>query len=122
VFISIHLLAEVDQVATRVGVLDKGRLLFQGPIERMRELARPSVRVKTGDAERARRALLSYGFSLERDGEWLVLEDRTDARVAEAVARLVQDGFPVYRVEEEKLPLERIFLQMTSQATGRKAG
>lgn len=119
VFISSHLLAEVDQVATKVGVLDKGKLLFQGPIGRMRELARPAVRLKTDDAERARRALLARGFSLQRDGDWLVLEERTDERVAEAVARLVQDGFPVYRVEEEKMPLEQIFLQMTA---GRQAG
>lgn len=119
VLISSHLLTEVDQVATRVGVLDKGKLLFQGPIGQMRELARPTVRVKTGEAELARRVLLSRGIAMQRDGEWLVLEDRTDERVADAVAWLVKEGFPVYRVEEEKRPLEQIFLQMTA---GREAG
>jgi lantibiotic transport system ATP-binding protein len=119
VLISSHLLAEVDQVATRVGVLDKGKLLFQGPIDQMRELARPTVRLKTSDPESARRVLLSRGISLRRDGEWLALDDRTDEKVAEAVAWLVREGFAVYRVEEEKRPLEQIFLQMTA---GGKAG
>lgn len=127
VLMSSHLLTEVDQVATRVGVLSKGKLLFQGPIERMRELARPAVRILTSEAEEARRLLLSRGMALRRDGKWLVLGERSDEQVAETVAWLVREGFPVYRVEEEKRPLEEIFLQMTAdggnpQAAGREAG
>ena len=113
VLISSHLLSEIDQIATTVGVVSRGRLIFQDSIEAMRRHAQQKVTLRVGQAERAWRALMASGMKAELAREQVTLIDPTDDAVAAAVRTLVQEGVPVYRVEEEKRSLEEIFLQMT---------
>lgn len=56
---------------------------------------------------------MASGMKAELAREQVTLIDPTDDAVAAAVRTLVQEGVPVYRVEEEKRSLEEIFLQMT---------
>ncbi len=49
VFVSSHLLAEVEQVCSHVGVMRTGRLVFQGPLEELRHTGAARVRVETSD-------------------------------------------------------------------------
>jgi ABC-2 type transport system ATP-binding protein len=118
VLISSHLLSEIDQIATTVGVLAKGRLIFQDSIEAMRRYAQTHVLIKADRGDRAWQCLLASGIRADwRDGR-IVLADPSDERVAQAVRTLVRDGFAIYRVEEEKRALEDIFLQMTEGKAG----
>lgn len=113
IVISSHLLSEIDQVATTVGVLVKGKMIFQDSIAAMRKLKKQKIRLRVSDGEKAWRTLLAGGIKAYfKEGE-VFLENSSDQKVAEAVAVLVETGFAVYRVEEQKSSLEEIFLQMT---------
>jgi len=114
VLISSHLLSEIDQIATTVGIVAKGRLIFQDSIEVMRKHAKQKIWLKVNDTEQAWRTLLGKGIQVDYGEGMLALTNTDDACIAEAVRLLVQDGFSIYRVEEEKQSLGDIFLQMTA--------
>ncbi|MEG0385971.1 MAG: ABC transporter ATP-binding protein [Solibacillus sp.] len=114
VVISSHLLSEIDQMATTVGIVSKGKMIFQDSIEAMRMHAQPKVLFKVNKSEQAWRLLVANGIKAECKEGQIVLDECADEKVAQIVQILVQGGFSVYRVEEEKQSLEDIFLQMTA--------
>lgn len=113
VLISSHLLSEIDQIATTVGVVAKGKLIFQDSIEAMRKHAKQHVVLKVDDSERAWRSLLANGIKGELKESTILLAEHTNEFVARAVRILIEDGISVYRVQEDRKSLEDIFLQMT---------
>jgi len=114
IFLSSHLLAEVEQMCTRVGVLDRGRLVLQ---ERLDVLQRPTgrVQVRTSDAAGVR-ALLD-GAVEGVDGDRLLVRTH-DA--AELNQRLVGAGIPVLELAPERHTLEDVVLAATSIAPDRE--
>ncbi|MGH3149142.1 MAG: ABC transporter ATP-binding protein, partial [Streptosporangiaceae bacterium] len=61
VFVSSHLLAEVEQICTHVGVMRTGRLVFQGSLDELRRTGSARVRVETGDPAAAAAVLRQLG-------------------------------------------------------------
>ncbi|MGZ4750119.1 MAG: ABC transporter ATP-binding protein [Oryzihumus sp.] len=102
VFLSSHLLAEVEQLCTRVGVLDRGRLVVQEPLEVLRAPTGRTV-VSTPDAAAAA-ALLNGGVE-RRDGERLVVRAADPAALN---ARLVGEGIRVRELGPERRSLEEV--------------
>src|SRR5699024_486099 len=115
ILISSHLLSEIDQIASTVGIITKGKMIFQDSIDVMRKFAQQKISLKVSDGERASRSLLAKGIMTEYKEGMILLSNQTDEKVAYVVHALVQDGFSIYRVEEEKSSLEDIFLQMTKE-------
>ncbi len=114
-FLSSHLLAEVEQVASHVGVLDAGRLRFQGTLDELRARARPRLRLRCDDPVRARALLLAAGEDLgmatdEGLAWWPALP------VPEINRRLVEAGIAVGHLACEPVTLEGLFLDMTGDA------
>jgi len=108
IFLSSHLLAEVEQLCTRVGVLDRGRLVVQDDLE---ELQGPTGRtvVRTPDPEAAH-ALLD-GRVEHRDGDRLVVRVDDPAAVN---AVLVGAGLRVTELHAERRGLEQVVLEATA--------
>jgi ABC-type multidrug transport system ATPase subunit len=113
IFLSSHLLAEVEQLCTRVGVLDRGRLVLQ---ERLETLQAPTGRtlVRTPDAASVV-ALLDGGVEA-RDGDQLLIRA---ADSAELNARLVADGIRVLELGPERRSLEDVVHERTGAAGDR---
>jgi ABC-2 type transport system ATP-binding protein len=110
VFLSSHLLAEVEQLCTRVGVIDQGRLVVQ---EQLAILQRPTGRivVHTPDFDAARHLL--DGRILERDGSRMVV---SGGDTAELNSLLVGSGVRVSELAPERRSLEQVVLELTSPA------
>lgn len=113
ILVSSHLLSEIEQMATRVGIIAKGKLLFQDEIGVLRERAQGGVRLAVSNPEAAWQLLLAAGLPAGWDRKQLTVASRAEADAAKAVAALVQGGHDVYRVEEQAVSLESIFLDMT---------
>jgi lantibiotic transport system ATP-binding protein len=121
VLISSHLLSEIDQIASRVGIISKGEMIFQDTIEVLRNMAHSEIIIRVEDAQRAKSILLSKGLKLEYKENALILDEVKDESVAQVIRFLVQNGMPVYRVEEQRKSLEEIFLGLTTEG-GMKHG
>jgi ABC-2 type transport system ATP-binding protein len=113
IFLSSHLLAEVEQLCTHVGVVDRGRLVIQSGLD---ELRSPTGRVAvvTPDADRA--AALLDGRVESRTGDRLLVRH---ADAAELNARLVTEGLRVAEIGPERRSLEDVVLAATSAGSDR---
>ena len=114
VFLSSHLLNEVEQAATHIGIVDKGRLLFQGSLGELHEHQKTRLRVGVDRPDEAIAALGSAQLDAvaTRDGLLEVSGTSDPARVNEL---LVQRGFRVHHLTSSKLSLEQIFLELTGE-------
>ena len=120
IFVCSHLLAEVEQLCTRVGVVDRGRLVAQAALADLRgETGRTVVRV--GDPNLAAGLLdgVRNGAVVSRDGDELLL---TGVTVADATARLVGAGIAVLEAAPERRTLEDVVVSLTSHGSDRVDG
>jgi ABC-2 type transport system ATP-binding protein len=113
VFLSSHLLAEVELICTRAAIVNRGRLVAQ---DRVDALLAPTGRVRVSTPDPGRAAELAAGLPGvelgERRGDGLVVH--LDGTQPEALNRLlVADGVPVRELVVERPSLEDVFLAMT---------
>jgi len=115
VLVSSHLLAEVEQICSHVGVMRTGRLVFQGTLEEMRTRGAARVEVRTTDLERASCVLESLGLADIRVGNGEV-SAQIGEQAPEAVNRaLVLADVPVARFDTPRPSLEDLFVELTGE-------
>ncbi|MEC0225817.1 ABC transporter ATP-binding protein [Paenibacillus alba] len=115
VLLSSHLLSEIDQMATSVGIINDGELLFQGKMEVLRAKGQSSISMKTLDNSAAEKLLLTRGYMpMNRKGR-LHFEKLNDEQISHANQIIVESGIPVVRIEEHQKSLEDIFLELTGK-------
>ncbi|MGT2749902.1 ABC transporter ATP-binding protein [Streptococcus orisasini] len=115
VIISSHILSEIEQMATTVGIINKGKLLFEGRLADLEEDEK--YLFETNDDARAKKMLISKGFILDDEKE-LIINDKRKANIAFAIRLLVKNDIDIYQVRMVRKSLEDVFLDMT----GRKGG
>jgi ABC-2 type transport system ATP-binding protein len=113
VFLSSHLLAEVEQLCTRVGVLDRGRLVLQDDLARLTAPTGATV-VETPDPGRVRAVL--DGRVLSASGGRVVVRG---ADPAEVNALLVGAGVPVTGLALQRPTLEEVVLAAAGTSADR---
>ena len=112
VLVSSHLLSEIDQMATHVGIINQGELIFQDSLSALHKHSRSRLILKTDNDTEALSFLLSFGFSASFEGKNLCLKATDNAAVIKAVNILVQSGIGILRLNEQQMSLEDIFLQL----------
>lgn len=115
VMISSHLLNEIDQMATRVGVIQSGRLIFEDTIAAMRKQSQSRIKLITDQPYEAAQILKGAVISSKLEDGILWLEDQGNAYIAKAIETLVMKRISIYRVEEVKNSLEEIFLNLVGK-------
>lgn len=122
VLMSSHILAEVDRLATRIGVIHQGRLIEEMSADELE--ARRAVRlvVEARDPVAARRSLQEAGYDPQPNGKGLVLsEARAVERPDDVAAAMVASGQAPTRLAVEQEDLEAHFLRLTASASSRQA-
>jgi ABC-2 type transport system ATP-binding protein len=111
VVLSSHLLDEVEKTCDAIAIVDRGRVVVQGSIDELTGNGE-TVLVSTGDDLRAQSLLARHGAEPVEGG----LRVHANANDAAAInRRLVEAGIDVYRLEPERVSLERRFLEITSR-------
>lgn len=116
VFLSSHLLHEVELVCNRAAILRKGRVVAQGPVDKLHPDSN-SVKILTGDQGKALEVLRRFAppGGVREDEEYLILEAGEGA-VPEMVRRLVADDVDVLAVVPAmEQSLEDMFLELTGR-------
>ena len=115
VLLSTHLLAEVEQVCTHVGVMHRGRLVAQEPLAQLRAEAAPQARVLTDQPAAAAAALTALGLTEVTHTAAEARGQLGSIAPEKVVAGLVQEGVPVRGFAVEAPSLEDMFVSLTGE-------
>ncbi|MFJ8882976.1 ABC transporter ATP-binding protein [Streptomyces sp. NPDC102402] len=117
VFLSSHLLDEIEQICTHAAVMSRGRLLVQGPVAALAADARGRLAVTTPDPGDAARVLTAHGATgLVTDGERVSADAPPgDVELADLNAALVRAGVRVRAFGVERASLEDAFVALTGE-------
>jgi ABC-2 type transport system ATP-binding protein len=116
VFVSSHLLAEVEQMCSHVGIMSLGRLVLQGTLDELRGFEASTVTVTTPDTEAARRVLTEFELTSVTVHGIDQVSASLDSHPAEAItAALVHAGVPVRGLAVSRPSLEDKFVELTGE-------
>lgn len=116
VMVSSHLLSEIDQIATHVGIISCGELVFQDSLYSLHERSRQSIAVRTLNNEAAVKILGGQGISCQIQENYILLPRFSDNELAGQIYRFFEGNIGVVRIEERRRSLEDIFLELTGTA------
>ncbi|MCU0352246.1 MAG: ABC transporter ATP-binding protein [Cytophagales bacterium] len=114
IFLSSHLLAEVEKMATHVGIINRGELLFQGTVQELAAMKanQAVLQIVTSDNQRALEVLETVsGIALNGTGLKTPYQGKEQA--ASINRLLVKNGIDVYHLSVADNDLEKLFLQIT---------
>jgi ABC-2 type transport system ATP-binding protein len=117
VFLSSHLLHEIEQVCNRAAIINKGRVVIEGPVAELRPTG-TALKVLTNDQQRAREVIGAFigADRVRLDEEYLVVE-HVDGQVPELARRLMAGGLDIEAlVPSREQGLEDFFLGLTQSA------
>jgi ABC-2 type transport system ATP-binding protein len=114
VFLSSHLLSEVEQIANHIGIIHHGRLLFQGTLGELQAQRQEHLTIGVKQHEQALRCLTDAGWSaFRREDGWLTVTATTPDAAAQINSLLVNQRLDVFHIAHEQASLEDIFLTLT---------
>ena len=117
VFMSSHILTEVDRLATRIGIIHNGRLIEELDTNQVEKLRAKRLEIRTRNLEGARISLQSAGYKFSLDGETIVLDCPHAVEHPDDIARiLVNAGVPPTHLAVTQQDLEEHFMQLTGAA------
>ena len=116
VFISSHILSEIEQIADRVGIINHGCLVYEGEI---REIKSNTWIEIGGDFSQNNivQHLVDIGSVRVREASAseVKLDDMSNDRLADIITYITDHGFRIFRVTRESETLEDIFLELTKE-------
>jgi ABC-2 type transport system ATP-binding protein len=116
VFMSSHMLGEVNRLATRIGIIHGGRLLEEIDAADLERRARKTLVLQTRDNAAALKYLESTGFDVSIDSEITVRGQDAVDNPDQIASLLVEAGYPPMSLRVEQLDLEAHFLRLVKGA------
>jgi ABC-2 type transport system ATP-binding protein len=112
IVISSHILAEIERLATHVGIIAHGKMIFQGTLTQLRHKRQQGVTLGTNDNARALRIISEEIPSTRIVGGKIALPPMSDRQIASVNRRLVESGMDVHELNSGGDDLEAIFMDM----------
>ena len=117
IFMSSHILTEVDRLATRIGIIHKGRLIEELDTDKLEKLRAKRLELRTRNLEAAQICLQSAGYKpVMRNGMILIDNEHAIERPDDIAHILVNAGTPPTHLAVAQQNLEEHFLQLTGGA------
>jgi ABC-2 type transport system ATP-binding protein len=115
VFVSSHLLAEIELTADRVAIIHKGRILRSGSVRELISSQR-AMEIRVDDGPRATEIVRSRGVEVTVAGD-LLLVPIEESDTPPLLAALTQNGVAVFHARQRVQSLEEMFLEATGGET-----
>ncbi|WP_374948847.1 ABC transporter ATP-binding protein [Mucilaginibacter sp.] len=114
VFISSHLLGEIERMATHVGIINNGALLFQGSVKDLESISQPQVHIEADNTVDAANLLKRNNYTVnDINHEHLFVPFTSKQQIGDINTLLVQNGITVYGINKQHKDLEKLFLDIT---------
>jgi ABC-2 type transport system ATP-binding protein len=117
IFMSSHILTEVDRLATRIGIIHNGRLIEELDTGKLEELRSRRLEISTRNPEAAQISLRSAGYKPVLQDGMILIDSEHAIEYPDHIAQLlVNAGTPPTRLAVEQQDLEEHFLQLTGES------
>lgn len=113
VFISSHLLSEVEKMVSHIGIINHGKLVFQGSLEELHKISKKQIHIQVSYPDKAKELLIKNGYLTELFDETLFIPYQSKEQVAEINQLLVSNNHKVYSLSQSQENLENLFLSIT---------
>ncbi len=114
VFISSHLLGEIERMATHVGIINNGELLFQGEMKDLEAISQPLVHIETTNTVDAANLLTKNNYTvIDVNDSYLSVTYQSKEKTGQINTLLNQNGYTVYSIYKVQKYLEKLFLDIT---------
>lgn len=116
IIISSHLLAEIEKIATHVGIINHGKLIFQGTMSELnnKQIESSSIIIDTNDNVRAMDVINRFASAAQMQNNKIVLPLLNRNVIAEMNKALIQQQLDVYELSIVKNDLESIFFNLVN--------
>ena len=118
VLLSSHLLGEIEQIATHVGIIHEGRLVLEGALARIKADLAPEIGLRVNDPARAMAVLKAFDLTVSQTGEDLIARlrpgDDPDAAVPAINRALVEADIAVFAIGARARSLEGIYREASA--------
>ncbi len=115
IIISSHILAEVEKMVTHLGIIFKGKMLFQGTLHELHNLQHNKARLNLNTSDNAKAAKVLEAFSPEYTYESFSLAYSGINQIAEINRTLMNNDIDVYLLQPKANNLEELFIDMTTR-------
>jgi len=112
VFLSSHLLGEVEQICDRVAIINRGQIVREGAVSDLLA-GKSTLRVEAAPLDKAA-AVLKDHWTVAMNGQWLTV-NATHEDVPQVVRRLVENDVSVYEIASQRQTLEEYFLAVVQE-------
>jgi ABC-type multidrug transport system ATPase subunit len=114
ILISSHLLGEVEKMVSHLGIIYRGKMLFQGTLTELHKVQQNGSKllINTSDNEAAMNLLQEYDPQMESDTISLLFHDQKQTAAIQRI--LTQNNIDVYLLQPKKNDLEQLFIDLTS--------
>jgi lantibiotic transport system ATP-binding protein len=115
VFMSSHMLSEVEQTATHIGLMHDGRLVLDGPISDMLRLVAPPLSLRVSEPARAAEILNRSGYAPALTSDVLIVKAANDMDAARINRLLIEAGIDVIELSFRRATLEALYVSVQEQ-------
>ena len=118
VLISSHLLSEMEQMVTQVGILNHGKMLFEGSLQELQKHSHGNIQLKVLDVPKSIAVLNRQGIrtTMMKQPNLLELPPLSEEILAVLVRNLAESGAGVVGLTTQTKSLEEIFLSLTQNS------
>lgn len=113
VFVSSHLLGEMEQLVNQVGIINHGKMLFEGSLCALQRHSRGDLSLRLLQPQKAIPVLRANGLFAHQKGNVLTMPPMKEEQVAALVQQLADSGAGIVELTRHTKSLEEIFLSLT---------
>ncbi|GLU51089.1 ABC transporter ATP-binding protein [Dyadobacter frigoris] len=117
ILISSHLLAEIEKLVSHVGILNQGKMLFQGSFKNLQQIREEKsiIEIDTDQNDRAINLLLENNHPVSQGKEFLEVKFLNICQLSAITSLLVIAGLAIYRMQLIESSLEQTFLSIINK-------
>jgi len=115
IFLSSHILSEIEATCDRLCIIDQGQLKFEGTIKELNVLLTKEIlfQLRTNNQQQAKTTLEGLGFKHSSDERYLTITLKSEEDISSIIEKLVQSGIQIYEVKKNESRLEDLYLTLT---------
>jgi len=115
IFVSSHLLSELEKTVTHLAIIDKQEIAFQGSIQELQRKSQDYLVVRTSNDTQTLKMLVDMGYAVTiKEDSSLKISPNSDVNAAKISRAIVESGVDLYTLKHQRNNLEKIFIDMVN--------